>query len=275
MDIRPVSTAEECRQVTALEREIWAYADAEEIPSWMLAVSARRGAILIGGFDPGGGLTGFVYSVPAIKDRRLTQWSHALAVRASERGNGVGRLLKLAQRTAALEIGIDLIEWTFDPLQVVNAHFNFARLGTIATAYEENAYGESTSPLHGGVPTDRLLLEWHLTRPHVERRVSRAGHPVVRADSLASAVLVNPPGTTSGRLSPGRADLSVDARRVLVEVPGGFSGMLVDDLPLARAWRLHTREILQAYLGRGYQGVDFFLSPDAQRGQYLLVSPVA
>ena len=273
MDIRPVTTADECRQVTALEREIWAYVEAEAIPSWMLAVSVRRGAILMGAFEPGGGLTGFVYSVPAIREGQLTQWSHTLAVRASARGSGVGRRLKLGQRAAALELGIDLIEWTFDPLQVVNAHFNFARLGAIATAYQENAYGESTSPLHGGVPTDRLVLEWHLTRPHVERRVSRAGHPILRADSLASAVLVNPPGTTSGRLSPARADLSVDARRLLVEVPGGFSGMLAEDLPLAWAWRLHIREILQAYLRRGYRAVDFFLSPDAQRGQYLLVSP--
>ena len=270
MDIRPVSAPEECRQVAALEREVWAYPDPEEVPARMLAASVRRGAILLGAFDADRRLTGFAYSVPGIRNRQVTHWSHALAVLPAHRRRGLARRLKLAQRGSALELGIELIEWTFDPLQVVNAHFNFARLGTVGTEYEESAYDECTSDLHRGAPTDRLLLEWHLTRPHVERRLSRTGEPVVRAASLAGAVLVNPPGRPNGSRWPGPAELSADARRVLVEVPGGFSGMLLSDLPLARAWRWHTREVLQAYLTRGYRAVDFFLSPDAARGQYLL-----
>jgi predicted GNAT superfamily acetyltransferase len=90
-------------------------------------------------------------------------------------------------------MGIDLIEWTFDPLQALNAHLNFAKLGVVAEEYEENIYGDSSSPLHQGTPTDRFVAEWRITSPHVERRLASMGQPVARDASVATAPLVNPP----------------------------------------------------------------------------------
>lgn len=271
MQIRPILTIDECREVASLERRVWAYDDAEDVvPPPILIVSVKRGGILLGAFDETKAMMGFVYSLPAVKDGQITQWSHMLGVVQEARGSGLGLRLKMAQREHALALGLDLIEWTYDPLQALNAHMNFARLGVVASEYAVNLYGDSASPLHRGTPTDRLIAEWHLRRPHVERRLLHPGQPVIRDGSVAAAPLVNPGVSARRWIQPGRSDLSLDARRVLVEIPTGFSEMLVEDVPLALAWRLHTREIFESYFRRGYRAVDFFLSRESGRGQYLL-----
>src|SRR5207245_2620649 len=145
----------ECRQVAALEMEVWGYADKEDVvPPPVLIVAAKRGGILLGGFDESDVMKGFVYSIPAVKNGTLTQWSHMLGVTPDARNSGLGLRLKLAQRERALEMGIDLVEWTYDPLQALNAHLNFTKLGVVVEEYEENIYGVSSSPLHRGSPTD-------------------------------------------------------------------------------------------------------------------------
>jgi predicted GNAT superfamily acetyltransferase len=271
MHIRPLTTLDDCRRVAELERIVWGYTDAEDVvPPPVLIVSIKRGGILLGAFDDDGAMKGFVYSIPAVKDGRPTQWSHMLGVTADARDSGVGARLKLAQRDHALAMGIDLIEWTYDPLQALNAHLNFAKLGVVVEEYEENIYGESSSPLHRGTPTDRFVAEWHLTRPHVERRLASWGQPVVRDSGVASAPVVNPAAAGAPWLRPGRADLTLAAPRVLVEIPTGFGEMQARDPDLALEWRLHTREIFQRYFGRGYRAVDFFLSRESRRGHYLL-----
>ena len=186
MHIRPLTTLEECRRVAELERVVWGYTDAEDVvPPPVLIVSIKRGGILLGAFDDGGVMQGFVYSMAALKDGQVTQWSHMLGVLPGARETGIGLRLKLAQRTRALELGIELIEWTYDPLQALNAHLNFARLGVVVEHYEENVYGDSSSPLHYGSPTDRFIAEWHLTRPHVQRRIAAIGLPVVGGRPMA------------------------------------------------------------------------------------------
>lgn len=272
MIIRPLTTIQECRQVADLERVVWGYADAEDVvPPPVLIVSIKRGGILLGAFDDRSVMKGFVYAIPAIKDGRPTQWSHMLGVTADARDAGLGFRLKLAQREHALRMGIDLIEWTYDPLQALNAHLNFTKLGAVVEEYEENIYGESSSPLHRGTPTDRFVAQWHLSRPHVERRIAAAGLPVMRDAAVASAVVVNPSRERGEWLDPGASILDLSDRRVLVEIPMGFGEMQAKCPELALDWRLATREIFQSYFGRGYKAVDFFLSREARRGQYLLV----
>jgi predicted GNAT superfamily acetyltransferase len=271
MEIREVTTLDECRQVAELEKEIWEYTDAEDVvPPPVLIVSIKRGGILLGGFDDAGTMKGFVYSIPAVKEGRLTQWSHMLGVTREARDSGLGAALKLAQRERALAAGIELIEWTFDPLQALNAHFNFAKLGVVVEEYEENIYGDSSSPLHRGSPTDRFVAEWRLTAPHVVRRIEAGGMPLVRDAGIANAEIVNPSMAWRRWLRPSGANLSLDVPRLLVEIPVGFTEMQREDASLAREWRLSTRAIFQHYFGRGYRAVDFFLSRPAGRGQYLL-----
>ena len=277
MIIRDLTTIDECRQVAVLERDVWGYTDSEDVvPPPVLIVSAKRGGILMGAFDDRNAMIGFVYSMPSIKDGRLAQWSHMLGVTAAARGSGLGLKLKLAQRQRALAMGIDLIEWTYDPLQALNAHLNFARLGVVVEEYEENIYGESSSPLHRGSPTDRFVAEWKLTAPHVERRIAAGGLGIMRDASVASAPLVNPSRQAGAWIAPGGANLALDARRLLVEIPVGYAKMQQDDPALAREWRMASRAIFQHYLTRGYRVVDFFLSRESGRGHYLLaVIPAA
>ena len=112
---------------------------------------------------------GFAMAFPGYRDGKPYLHSHMLAVLPEYRNMGLGRRLKLAQRDDALERGIDRMEWTFDPLEIKNAHLNIARLGAIARRYMRNIYGPSTSPLQGGLPTDRLVVEWWLRSERVRR----------------------------------------------------------------------------------------------------------
>jgi predicted GNAT superfamily acetyltransferase len=271
--IRDLTTIQECRAVAALEREIWGYTDAEDVvPPPVLIVSIKRGGILLGAFDDAGVMQGFVYSIPSIKDGRPAQWSHMLGVLPGTREAGLGLRLKLAQRDRALAMDIDLIEWTYDPLQALNAHLNFARLGVVVEEYEENIYGASSSPLHSGSPTDRFVAEWKLTAPHVERRIAGSGLGLIRDAGVAAAPLVNPSRPAGQWLAPGPPDLAIDAPRVLVEIPVGYSTMQRDNPALALEWRMTIRAIFQHYFAQQYRVVDFFLSRESQRGHYLVVN---
>ena len=147
MTIRRLYTIAEFQEVSALEAEIWGYTtleDAVGIP--MFVATLKRGGILLGAYD-GNRLIGFVYSIAGMKDGRPTQWSHMLGVRREYRAAGVGRNLKLAQRRVCLGMGVELMEWTYDPLVAVNAHLNLHRLGATAREYAVDAYGASASPL--------------------------------------------------------------------------------------------------------------------------------
>ena len=136
-------------------------------------------------------MVGFAYAVVGMKNGRPMLWSHMAGVLPEFRG-GLGFRLKLAQRDRALAQGYDLIEWTFDPLQAMNAHFNFAKLGGVVDEYAPNFYGESTSALHRGTPTDRVVLSWKIAEPHVVRRLEQAGDRcAARAHEVAEAPIVN------------------------------------------------------------------------------------
>jgi chorismate synthase len=263
-----LTTLEEFAQVVELEREIWGVGYGDVVPVPIFAVTVKRGGILAGAFD-GDRMIAFVYSFPAIKEGMTTQWSHMLGVLDAYRSAGVGVALKLLQRDRALAMGIDLIEWTYDPLQAFNAHLNFARLGVVAHEYEENIYGASTSVLHRGNPTDRFVAEWWIRKPHVERRI---GGPklVVRAHDVASAAHANRVGGAQECVD---VNLTLVARRILVEIPVGFTEMLASAPDRAMHWRLATREIFTTYFARGYRAVDFSLDRANSKGAYLLEAP--
>jgi predicted GNAT superfamily acetyltransferase len=277
---RDLTTLEDFSRVVELERDIWGPGYDEVVPVPILAVTVMRGGILIGAFDddhskasessgdkPGGRMIGFVYSLAGIKHGKPTQWSHMAGVVDAHRGSGVGYRLKLLQRQRALAMGLDLIEWTYDPLQAMNAHLNFAKLAVVAEEYEINVYGESSSPLHKGNPTDRFVAEWFVADTRVEDRLRGAA-------ALAPVLTIERVGATKPAgewLAPAAVDLAIDAKRISVDIPTGFSQMLSAAPDLALEWRMTTREIFTAYFGRGYRAVEFFLDRAARKGTYLLV----
>jgi len=264
---RDLSTIDEFAAVVALERRIWGPGYEEVVPVPILTVTAHRGGILIGAFA-GDRMVGFVYSLPGIKQGKPTQWSHMLGVIDEFRNGGVGYELKLLQRERALAMGLDLIEWTFDPMQAMNAHLNFTKLGVVVTEYQENAYGESASPLHRGNPTDRFVAEWNIRDPHVERQI--AGGVSDAAPNMSDATPANRTDTAGEWLESVDVDLSLGARRLRVEIPMGFTEMLARAPERALAWRICTRAIFTTYFDRGYRAVDFVLDRPARKGAYLL-----
>jgi predicted GNAT superfamily acetyltransferase len=271
VQIRDLHGLDDYRAVVALEQEIWGYTDIADIVTVpVFIITVKRGGILVGAFDQTDRMVGFAFSIVGMKDGRPTQWSHMMGVVPEHRRSGLGRKLKLAQRDRAIAAGFDLMEWTFDPLQALNAHLNFFKLGVVCDEYVRNLYGESTSALHRGTPTDRFVVQWRLREPHVQRRIERTDGFVVRDTDATDAPRVNDTFESGPwrRTAPG--DLAIDARRLWVEVPMSFTEMQQEAPELALEWRHHTREMFETYFGRGYRAVDFELQRESGRGRYLL-----
>jgi predicted GNAT superfamily acetyltransferase len=166
--IRTCEGTKELEACVSLQKEVWNFDDVDLIPLRLFVVAAKIGGQVIGAFD-GQELIGFAMSIPGTRGGNAYLHSHMLAVRESFRNGGLGRRLKLAQRDDALKRSIGLIEWTFDPLEIRNAWLNIERLGAIARRYNPNQYGMSSSPLQGGLPTDRLVAEWWLDSQRVRK----------------------------------------------------------------------------------------------------------
>ena len=268
--IRDLKTIDDFRRVVDLEHAVWGYTDSADtvtVPVFIFTV--KRGATLIGAFDADDRMVGFAYAVVGMKDGRPMLWSHMTGVLPDYRG-GLGYRLKLEQRARALAQGYELIEWTFDPMQAMNAHLNFAKLGGVVEEYAENFYGESTSALHRGTPTDRLVVSWRIGEPHVVRRLEQTSGLQARSHEVEEAPVANVTAIDGEWRVVKSLDLSVVERRVWVEIPTGFTQMQQQAPERALQWRLHVRQMFQAYFAKGYRAVDFVLQRDAGFGRYLL-----
>lgn len=164
IEVRPLRTPDELDTVVDLQHRIWGYADRDVEGRSVLTVATRFCGEALGAFHQGA-IIGFSLSFVTLE--RTSLHSHRVGVLPEFQRAGIGRTLKLAQRHSALERGFRSIHWTFDPIQAANAHFNLRKLGGIVRTYLPNLYGITSSPLHGGLPTDRLLVEWELSSPHV------------------------------------------------------------------------------------------------------------
>ncbi|HEY7616918.1 MAG TPA: GNAT family N-acetyltransferase [Terriglobales bacterium] len=166
--IRRCEGLDEMRACVELQKEVWNFTDVELVPLRMFVVGEKVGGQVIGGFESQT-LVGFAFSIPAVRGGHAYLHSHMLAVRKDYRNAGLGRRLKLFQRDDALQRRFELIEWTFDPLEIKNAYLNIEKLGAIARRYNVNQYGITSSPLQGGLPTDRLVAEWWLKSERVQK----------------------------------------------------------------------------------------------------------
>jgi predicted GNAT superfamily acetyltransferase len=164
--VRKCERLEEFHRCVDLQRAIWGEEALEVEPATMFVVAAHTGGQVLGAFV-GDRLVGYTLAVVGLRDGVAYLHSHMTGVHSDYRDRGVGRMLKLFQRNEALGRDIRLIQWTFDPLELRNAHFNLNRLGAICRIYQPNLYGLTTSPLHRGLQTDRLLAEWRLDSARV------------------------------------------------------------------------------------------------------------
>jgi predicted GNAT superfamily acetyltransferase len=178
--IEKLTVLEQFAQCVALQDAVWGYDITGMMTQKVFLLASQIGGQVLGAFD-GETLAGYAMSLPGVRNGHAYLHSHHLAVLPEWRNAGVGRRLKLAQRDDALERGFELMEWTFDPLEIKNAYLNIAKLGAISRRYRRNFYGSSASPLHGGLPTDRMYAEWWLKSERV-KRVLAGGAPVAAAE---------------------------------------------------------------------------------------------
>lgn len=258
--IRPFASIDEYRACVELQEETWGRGFSERVPPAILKVAQILGGVASGAYDADGVLVGFVFGITGLREGELAHWSDMLAVRRELRDSGLGTRLKAYQRDEVLARGVTTMYWTFDPLQSRNAHVNFNKLGIVVREYAENMYGETDSPLHRGVGTDRFVALWLLASERVAARLGRAlgeASPDDQADAearaLAAAPVVLDAVTGVGHPAPGPFELDRSDEALAVRIPSDIGGIMADDMELARAWRAATRATFRHYLERGWE----------------------
>src|SRR5215218_5059568 len=263
IQIREIDKPAEMRAVEELQREIWGIPDLDVVPLTHLVAAREAGGVLIGAFD-GETLVGFVYGFPSFERGQLAHHSHMLAVKPDYRNFDLGRRLKLAQREHVLAQGIGLISWTFDPLQSLNAYFNFSKLGVLADRYLPDFYGEDAASFLHQTGTDRLWVSWFVSSERVQRNVY-GGSDEVNFSSAPSLIEIDMDD------SPRRNDLS-DEDRVAIEIPANIDALQEQNRETARRWREETRWAFTEALKAGYFVESFAreIRDDKRIGKYLL-----
>ena len=274
--IRDVEGEPEFHAIEDLQKEAWQFSDLDTVPAATLIATQHAGGIVLGAFEADL-MIGFAYAFPGFEDGRASMHSHMLAVKPEYRNYHAGFYLKLAQRERALDKGLDEITWTFDPLQSLNAHLNFAKLGVISNRYLPNFYGEATSsPLHSGFGTDRLWVRWLLNGERVRRRATldesqRAGKASLELKDLAAVI-----GSAliySDHARPMLGDFgSLSANLCSIEIPNDINSLKEREPRLGVEWREATRAAFLAAIDEGFLVESFVRvkSEDATRCFYLL-----
>jgi predicted GNAT superfamily acetyltransferase len=247
--IEDVSDAGRLSELEGLQVRVWGSSLREIVPVHALHIVATTGGILLVAYD-GDEPVGFALGFLARRDGHLYHASHMLGIDPAYQGHGIGAALKWAQRERALAQGLDLMTWTFDPLESRNAYFNLHKLGVISRTYKENVYGELDDDLNRGLPSDRLVVEWWL------RRVPRTHQP---PDEAAVSILSDGGGEPVLRL-----ERELDGRPLRVDAPRDIQAIKREAPDVAAEWRLAQRAALTWALDRGYVVQDF------AGGSYLL-----
>lgn len=249
IEIEQLSGIARAREVEKLQMEIWSAAEGWIVPSHVLLIVSDYGGILLGA-RVDGILAGFVLGFLARNQDRYFHASHMLGVLPGYRRHGIGAALKRYQREVAREQGLDLMRWTFDPLEARNAYLNLHKLGAVCREYRHDYYGPMQDALNRDLPSDRLLVEWDLRAP--ERRPELDGAP--------QTILRNREGSPELQ-----TDAVVAGPPLAIEIPSDVQTIKSEAPELALSWRLAVRQAFSVALSQGYQACDF------QDGRYVLV----
>jgi chorismate synthase len=245
LEIRELRSHAEMTTAEILQRKVWG-PDIIPHPKEMLIPVQHEGGLLAGAFTTSQEMVGLIFGFPT-KDASV-QHSQMLATLEEWRGAGIGTRLKWFQRDWCLERGIHLVRWTVDPLRAPNADLNIRHLGATAATYLVDYYGPMLG-IDAGAPTDRLLVEWHLTSQRVISRVKG-----VSADLLYPQA---GSGMEASEDLPGQVHLDLDCRMIRIPIPRNFIQITQTDPGQALEWRLRTRTCFLHFFECGYSIVDF------------------
>ena len=267
--LRPFESLEDYHACVRFQEATWGEGFSERVPVAILKVSQILGGVAAGAYDDEGELLGFVYGMTGLRSGKVVHWSDMLAVRPELRGSGLGMLLKAYQRKLVMERGVTTMFWTFDPLEARNAHLNLNKLGAVADEYVRDMYGQTDSPLHAGIGTDRFVPRWQLDAPAVVARFD--GGPVDRGPERPRGAEGRGLGAAMVGAFARPVDPVTDLETPLVRVavPESIQDIKGESLDAAVEWREATRAVFEAYIGRGY--VARALLRHAGYSDYLLV----
>ena len=247
MNLKLVESLEDFEACETIQKRVWGFSDLEVVSaSNMIAVSHAGGmtaAATNAREEVVGFVTAFASYLPELAQPNGLH-SHMLAVLPEYQGRGMGKALKWFQREWCLQRGLEWMTWTFDPLQAKNARLNLEHLGATASQYRVNEYGELGGDLNAGLPTDRLVAFWKLR--------GRKTLALAEGETLAPLSPQVPPALSSNNDRPSKPQLSLKEQRLGVALPENLNTLLRNDPPLALEWRFAVREVLTAYLTRGY-----------------------
>jgi predicted GNAT superfamily acetyltransferase len=268
--VRAVDSLFEFEACEELQRRVWGYADIDVIPTNELVNIQKNGGLVLGAFERGGGLVGFVFGFTGYRERKVFHCSRMVAVLDEFRGRGVACRLKTAQAEEIMKRGIDLITWTVDPLEAANAALNFRKLGVVANEYEVNLYGQSTSFLHEGLDTDRLVVRWHTTSGRVTARLqgsyrTPAVAEILTEPSTGVALAAGEHAGERGEESDLRLALELTQPKILLAIPEDIQALKARNLQAARDWRRKSREAFIHYFRRGYAATGFLSDGKAEK----------
>jgi predicted GNAT superfamily acetyltransferase len=232
-----------------IQRAVWGSADADLTPLPLFVVAAETGGQVLGAFADDR-MVGFTLALAGLHGKEPFLHSHMTAVLDGWRDRGIGRRLKLFQREDALSRGIDRIDWSFDPLQIKNAYINMVRLGAIARRFIPNMYGAFSSPLQGGLPTDRLIAEWHLKSPRVKRAIATTSND--KRDAARKPVAAR-----GGKI-------------VRIRVPGKMLAARMTQPDEALRMQAEVRQEFEHWLKLGYAATHVTVTRDGLGGDYFL-----
>jgi predicted GNAT superfamily acetyltransferase len=284
ISIQLVRSVSDVVEFQAIERQVWEGDDLEIIPAHLLLTHQRYGGILLIARDPAGHGIGVLLGFPGFKGGMTLHCSHILGIVPEWRSRGIGYLMKLRQRELVLAQGLDLIVWTFDPLETRNARLNIGRLGGICREYTPNLYGVMRDGLNAGLETDRLTVEWYIRHPAVQARMTDQTTAATSHDLLEQGVplatrtkLIADPRSAKPLLYFVDAISGIATPQVLVEAPADFQGIKRLDFGAAHAWRIGMRSVLQDLFARGYAIVDMLVerNDDKRRRCYYLLGSAA
>jgi predicted GNAT superfamily acetyltransferase len=257
---RPLSSEADYEACIELQRRTWGRNFSDAVPMSILKITQKTGGIAAGAFGPEGNLLGFVYGLTGVRGGQIFHWSHMLAVDPSARDLGLGTRLKLYQREVLLPLGVERMEWTYDPLEARNANLNLNHLGAAPAEYIRDMYeGEMGSELAKGIGTDRFIVAWPIASESVARRL---------ADGPPDPAAVMRRFQDAPIVGPGPETPLPEGPEVRVEIPANIQDVKSQGLELARAYRASTRRAFEHYMGRGLRVEAFYRDPDNLRCYY-------
>ncbi|MFX0207376.1 MAG: hypothetical protein ACFFDT_15415 [Candidatus Hodarchaeota archaeon] len=249
--IRKLKTVEEFKETAEIQKSAWGINDLEVDPHFLMTRVQKFGGLVHGLFKDNR-FVGFTYGILGKWKDKIFFLSYMAAVRSEYQGQGLGFLLKKAQRTEVMKMGYDIIRWNFDPLESLNAYFNFHRLGVVCSEYERNIYGKGESGLDEGLSTDRLLVTWNISSERVSKRIEK------------KIKKIKIPVPTS-RLGQFNEDIAY------IEIPRDIRSLKKINLREANEWRKKTRNQFEAAFSVGYVAEEIVFSEDEKRIFYRLI----